>query len=513
MSPSLSKLQIHQIIVFTLTFWSYVSLHTSRQAYSNAKQNMIDDWGFTKYPLEGTMDAVFLFAYAIGLYISGYIGDLFDATKVLSFGLFMTGIIIFIFGSSVSLFNIHNTYYFIILWMFNGLIQSTGWPTSVKIMGKYFGENHAGFIFGIWSANASVGNIVGAAMVSYVHSNKYSDQWMFYLPAFQLWICSFLIFVCIKTDPSKWDIIIHNNNNNNNNNNQHINDNKNVSSMWNVKHVSNDKSISSIGPATNIINTEEPLIKQDSKDIIDYKNVTEQKVTFCDALCIPNVLTYAFCYAFLKSVNYTMFFWLPYFLNNVFSETVSDNLSIVYNIGQIFGGWVCGWISDYLRRRSPPVFIFLLIAIPPIFLLRIKSHSVMFFGILSFLSGFFVGGPANMISSAISADLGKHKSLMGNTAALATVAGIIDGTGSFGAAICQYVVALISNIWGWDLVFAILAVLLLSSAGLLLKLAIKEVKILIKYGRKESSEIQKQYGIQAIEDDNVDKTCCCCYIK
>ena len=85
---------------------------------------------------------------------------------------------------------------------------------------------------------------------------------------------------------------------------------------------------------------------------------------------------------------------------------------------------------------------------------------------------------------------------MGNTAALATVAGIIDGTGSFGAAICQYLVALISNI-SWDLVFALLAILLLSSAALLLKLTMKETKILMKYGRKDSEEIQRLRGIQA----------------
>lgn len=194
-----------------------------------------------------------------------------------------------------------------------------------------------------------------------------------------------------------------------------------------------------------------------------------------------------------------MFFWLPYFLDGVFSESVSDNLSIVYNVGQILGGWVCGLISDYLRKRAPPVFAFLLVAIAPIFLLRIHSTSEWYFGSLSFLAGFFIGGPANMISSAISADLGKHKSLMGNTAALATVAGIIDGTGSTGAAITQYLVALISNV-SWDLVFALLAVLLFSSAALLLRLTVKETKSLVKYGRKDSEEIEAKYGPYGVQN-------------
>lgn len=39
-----------------------------------------------------------------------------------------------------------------------------------------------------------------------------------------------------------------------------------------------------------------------------------------------------------------------------------------------------------------------------------------------------------MISSAISADLGRQEALQGSQEALATVTGIVDGTGSIGAA-------------------------------------------------------------------------------
>lgn len=51
-----------------------------------------------------------------------------------------------------------------------------------------------------------------------------------------------------------------------------------------------------------------------------------------------------------------------------------------------------------------------------------------------FSSGFLIGGPSNMISSAISADLGRQEALQGSQEALATVTGIVDGTGSIGAA-------------------------------------------------------------------------------
>ena len=50
------------------------------------------------------------------------------------------------------------------------------------------------------------------------------------------------------------------------------------------------------------------------------------------------------------------------------------------------------------------------------------------------------GGPADIISSAISADLGKQNAVRGNKEALGTVTGIVDGNGSVGAATGQYLV-------------------------------------------------------------------------
>ncbi len=46
-----------------------------------------------------------------------------------------------------------------------------------------------------------------------------------------------------------------------------------------------------------------------------------------------------------------------------------------------------------------------------------------------------ISGPYTLVSSAVAADLGSHPSLKGNPNAMATVTGIIDGTGSVGSAL------------------------------------------------------------------------------
>ena len=53
--------------------------------------------------------------------------------------------------------------------------------------------------------------------------------------------------------------------------------------------------------------------------------------------------------------------------------------------------------------------------------------------------GILVGGPNNIISSAVAADLAGHPSIKGNNRALGTVTGIINGSGSITASIGQSV--------------------------------------------------------------------------
>jgi len=205
--------------------------------------------------------------------------------------------------------------------------------------------------------------------------------------------------------------------------------------------------------------------------------VEQRSLGFLEAWAIPNVALYALAYALLKSINYVMFFWLPSYLNQFmdFSDKQSDNVSMLYDVGQIFGGFVCGGIADWMGHNAPPVYMMAFLAIIPVFLLRLPDSHLTVISLLTFASGFLVGGPCNLISSAISADLGKNKSLEGNEEAVSTVTGIIDGTASFGTALSMAVVALLQKA-GWDTVFIFLTALLLASLVLLFGLFRREMR-------------------------------------
>lgn len=53
------------------------------------------------------------------------------------------------------------------------------------------------------------------------------------------------------------------------------------------------------------------------------------------------VLQYSLAYACLKLVNYSFFFWLPFYLSNNYGwkEAEADRLSVWYDVGGIIGKW------------------------------------------------------------------------------------------------------------------------------------------------------------------------------
>ena len=78
---------------------------------------------------------------------------------------------IFLFGTLSQWIGLYNKAFYLVMWALNGLVQSSGWPCVIGIVGNWFGKSGRGFIFGIWSSCSSVGNILGSlfsgALINY----------------------------------------------------------------------------------------------------------------------------------------------------------------------------------------------------------------------------------------------------------------------------------------------------------------------------------------------------------
>lgn len=157
----------------------------------------------------------------------------------------------------------------------------------------------------------------------------------------------------------------------------------------------------------------------------------------------------------------------------------------MFDVGGVVGGILAGYISDRLDARAMTAASFMYCAIPALFFYRNYGHISMPINILLMLiTGAFVNGPYALITTAVSADLGTHSSLKGNSRALATVTAIIDGTGSIGAAIGPLLTGYISA-KSWNGVFTMLMGAALVAGLLLTRLVVSEVATKIQNSRSQ----------------------------
>lgn len=123
-------------------------------------------------------------------------------------------------------------------------------------------------------------------------------------------------------------------------------------------------------------------------------------------------------------------------------------------MGSVLGSIIAGRVIDRLHFRNLILVPMLLLSIPIFLSFRFIGSVFELYYILVPILGFCIGGVANLIPSLICADLGSNPDL--NEGAVSTITGIIDGTGSLGAAIGQFVIGALAENFGWDSVFAFL---------------------------------------------------------
>lgn len=432
----------YQWSAVTWTFLTYVCLHAVRKAFSNATPNMKEYYGYST-TFFGIMNTLFLVFYAIGMFFTGPLGDIYRPVRVYFLMAALCCVTQVIFGGMVDWATQSGWYYFYyVVWVVNAVFQSGCWPASVVIVGQYFLPKYYGTVFGIWSNNSNVGNILGAAMCTLmigIFGNQASVPWQFLSPAVLLLVVSALMLYLLPRDPQSVGLIIQ---------------------------------------PENMLR--EPLNCGQS-DSGENNGVDENDgLNFLAAWKAPGVLMYSFCFDCISGVNYAMFFWLPLYLTEHVGRTSAEanGYDMLFNLGVIFGTLVLGVISDYCTAkcgdscRAPPMFGFLVLAIVPIAMLRVDCPSVLYLSVTVFACGFLVGSVSNVLSSAVCADLG-HKM---PKKAVGQVSGIIDGMGAIGAALMQLLVTAIAQVFSWGAVFVLLPVALGVSAVMLAGMAYTEIK-------------------------------------
>ncbi|EDW02199.1 glucose-6-phosphate exchanger SLC37A2 isoform X2 [Drosophila grimshawi] len=470
--------------IFLLTFLAYACYHMSRKPISVVKsvlhgncsntlgiQHTAGDCGYAPFDgpdsktLFGMLDSAFLFSYAIAMFISGFIAERVSLRYFLSLGMIMTGVFTYLFGLARTS-NIHSLWYFILVQVFAGIFQTTGWPGVVTLVGRWFGKEKRGLIFGIWNSHTSIGNILGTLIAAHYVESDWALS--FVVPGIIIGAVGFLLFLFLVDQPE-------------------------IVGCY-PQHAAQERRVANESDAENGDDDDEEQARHSEADQVSYRPLPTERtpiltrqasrerhaagrpISLADALHIPGVVEFSLCLFFTKLVSYTFMYWLPLYIqsSSTLGPTLSADLSILFDVGGILGAIAAGYISD-LTGMSATVCTVMLFFASPILLMyqQYGALSVSISILLLIIVGIFVNGPYALITTSVSAELGQHSSLEGNSNALATVTAIIDGTGSIGAAVGPLLAGFISS-HSWQDVFYMLIVADIIAMVLLMRLVIKE---------------------------------------
>uniref|UniRef100_G3WTW9 Glucose-6-phosphate exchanger SLC37A2 n=1 Tax=Sarcophilus harrisii TaxID=9305 RepID=G3WTW9_SARHA len=431
--------------ILLLTFLIYTCYHLSRKPISVVKVrhffHLFPDQENYKELLGGVDDA-FLIAYAVGMFISGIFGERLSIRYYLFAGMLLSGIFTALFGLGYY-WNIHQLWYYVLVQIFNGLAQTTGWPSVVTCVGNWFGKGKRGFIMGIWNSHTSVGNILGSLIAGIWVNSAWGLS--FIVPGIIIAVIGVINFLFLIESECRI-----------NSQNAPVEE---VATSADSHCAERDCGIEDAGC---------------SKE----SNEKPGAISFLGALRIPGVVEFSLCLLFAKLVSYTFLFWLPLYIVNVahFGPKEAGDLSTLFDVGGIIGGILAGIISDYTNGRATTCCVMLIVAAPMLFLYNsVGQNGIGSSVVMLIICGALVNGPYALITTAVSADLGTHKSLRGNAKALSTVTAIIDGTGSIGAALGPLLAGLISPT-GWNNVFYMLISADILACLFLSRLVYKEIQ-------------------------------------
>ncbi len=293
--------------------------------------------------------------------------------------------------------------------------------TGTAVMGNWFCDKKSiesrGLIFGLWTCHQYCGDITAALCTAFVLGAGLPYWWALLIPA---------------TTNFAWGFLT-------------------------MRLVADPADIGIITPEVRI-----RLEKLKAKQAQGGSHIVDEgpaPITYAAALRIPMVAQYAFAFGFFKLTNYVLFFWLPYFLGKHFDPVTANLIASLYSVGMMPGGIIVGYVSDLFGgRRASVIGVFMSALFVFLFIFSFKSEELTAIPLLIMLAimGILVGGPNNIITSAVAADLASHPSVRGNNKSLGTVTGLINGCGSITASIGLLAVGPLQSAFGWGSVWLFL---------------------------------------------------------
>ena len=396
--------------VLESTFIGYAVFYLARNNLSTVAKD-IEGALFYDHNMIGSILALSSISYGIGKFLMGSLSDRSNPRKFMAFGLLLTALCNFLFGS-VSNYQLH-----LFLWGLNGFFQGMGWPPCGRSLGHWYSLKERGSIFAIWNIAHNLGGGLAGIIAAYAVSQYLTWQAAFYVPGAIALIGSLYLFYRLVDTPQ------------------------------------------SVGlPPIELYNNDESTLPETDNEL---EKELETRDLFVNYIFKNKLLwLIAFANFFVYIVRYSMLDWGPMYLREVKNATLTEGglAILLIEFGGIPSTILMGWISDKLNGRRSMVSLLCMIPIFFAFLviyLNPPGHLNIDLAMLVII-GFFVYPPV-MLLGVSALDLTSKKAV-GTAAGFVGLFGYIGRTvqaKGFGS-LTNYLGELHGYKYAWDVVILLI---------------------------------------------------------
>ncbi len=335
-----------QIRILFTTWITYASFYLLRVNIAIAIPGITEEFGISKMAIGAVLTALF-FAYAIGQFISGQLGDRFSAKKLVAVGLLGSAIMNVIFGFTGNFLG-----GMILIWALNGFFQSMGWAPTIRIVANWFPIASRGKASGILGSSYQIGNVASWILSGFV-VGLLGWRWAFWIPA--VIVIPVLIYWLLR-----------------------------------IKERAEDAGFKPV-----------EIARKPSGIWDTIKSVTSNKYIWIVALSLFG----------LNIVRYGFLDWAPTYFFEVQEAhiSVAAYKSIIFPLVGSLGALTAGFVSDkfFQSRRAPiAVVMLLLLSVAVWFFPQIPVGSWLLSLIVLGIIGFMTYGPHILMVAALPMDLG-----------------------------------------------------------------------------------------------------------
>lgn len=409
--------------IFATLWMTYASYYLGRVNFSMALPGITEEFGYSKAQL-GMVGTAFFWAYALGQFVNGQLGDRFGARRVVALGLLASALVNALMGFSPGLG------LFLVIWGLNGYFQATGWAPSVKTLANWFSQEQRGKISGLFGSCYQVGNAAGWLLAGYLVAN-YGWRSAFWVPA------AFLVVSVVH-----WYTRVQN-------------------------------SPESIGLPTleeyeghGEHATTEDVQQAVRRPITSKEEFLGWRYTLKQTLGNGRVWVVAWAFFFVDIVRYGFLLWAPTYLFEAQGAAIDKAAytAVAMPMAGGLGAFFSGWITDrfFQSRRAPVITInlFLLGLFAWVYRFAVPPGAWALSFVVMALIGFTTYGAHVVMVATVPMDYGTRK-------AAGSATGFIDGFGYMGAGLVGVGTGWLVDRWGWNAGFYFWIIAAFIAAGLM----------------------------------------------